>query len=227
MKRLFTMTLLSLVLGSSVQANMVVDQVGGQAMDTFTFNSTGATYEVTIMWVNGGADLLLATACEDGVDDPMPFGAAGASQERFATFKAGVPPGLVCAVVVTAAKNGSKYWLSIRSETDEATSRAGRQPRNDSLRRPRRDCSGAGRPATGGAASEPGALTTIGLDRRRSYRDRWGDLGREGRWRECDDKKPDSCAAVAAGHSASPCEHQEGHDQPEFVSALEVHGGGW
>ena len=135
-KRLFTMTLLSLVLGSSAQANTVVDQVGGQAMDTFTFNSTGATYEVTIMWVNGGADLLLAMACEDGVDDPMPFGAAGASLERIATIKAGVPAGLVCAVVVTAAKNGSKYWLSIRSETSEATSRAGRQPRNNSLRAP-------------------------------------------------------------------------------------------
>ena len=80
MKKILTITLLSLVLSSPATANTVVDQVGGQAMDTFTFNSVGATYEVTIMWLNGGADLLLAMACGDGVDEPIPFAAAGASQ---------------------------------------------------------------------------------------------------------------------------------------------------
>ena len=134
MKKILAITLLSLVLGSPATANTVVNQVGGQAMDAFTFNSSGATYEVTIMWLNGGADLLLTMACGDGADEPIPFAAAGASQQRIATFKAGVPADLVCTVVVAAAKSGSKYWLSIRQETDEGTNGAGRQPRMPSLR---------------------------------------------------------------------------------------------
>ena len=134
MKKILRITLLSLALGSPASANTVVDQVGGQAMDTFAFNSTGATYEVTVMWTNGGADLLLTMACGDGVNDPIPFGAAGASQQRIATFKAGVPADLVCTVVVAAARSGSKYWLSIRQEADQETNGAGRQPRMPSLR---------------------------------------------------------------------------------------------
>ena len=134
MKKMLTMMFLLLVLGSPATANTVVNQVGGQAMDIFTFDSVGATYEVTIMWLNGGADLVLAMACGDGVDEPIPFAAAGASQQKIATFKAGVPADLVCAVVVAAARSGSKYWLSIRCEADEGTNAAGRQPRGPSLR---------------------------------------------------------------------------------------------
>ena len=86
------------------------------------------------MWLNAGADLVLTMACGDGVDEPIPFAAAGASQQRIATFKAGVPADFVCAVVVAAARNGSKYWLSIRCEADEGTNGAGRQPRRPALR---------------------------------------------------------------------------------------------
>ena len=34
------------------------------------------------MWLNGGADLVLvlALACSNGVDEPLPFGAAGAGE---------------------------------------------------------------------------------------------------------------------------------------------------
>ena len=37
MKKILASTLLSLVLGSPATANTVVNQVGGQAMDAFTF----------------------------------------------------------------------------------------------------------------------------------------------------------------------------------------------
>ena len=132
--RIVVITLLLLAPASVATADTVVDQVGGQAIDGFTFVSLGGTYEVTVMWLNGGADLVLALVCSDGVAEPLPFGAAAAGHQRIATLKAGVPPGVVCAIAVVAARNGSKYWLSIRREADEGTTGAGRQPRMPSLR---------------------------------------------------------------------------------------------
>ena len=134
MTKIVVITLLLLASASVAGADTVVDQVGGQAIDSFTFVSLGGTYEVTVMWLNGGADLVLALACTDGVDEPLPFGAAAAGHQRIATFKSGIPPGVVCAIAVVAARNGSKYWLSIRREADERTTGAGRQPRMPSLR---------------------------------------------------------------------------------------------
>ena len=44
MKKILTITVLSLVLGSPATANTVVNKVGGEAMDSFAFTSVGATY---------------------------------------------------------------------------------------------------------------------------------------------------------------------------------------
>ena len=51
MKRIFTITFLSLVLAAPVSAQLIRDQVGGAAIDTFTFESTGGQYKITLTWL--------------------------------------------------------------------------------------------------------------------------------------------------------------------------------
>jgi len=78
------------------------------------------------MWLNGGADLIMALACGNGVSDPIPLGAAAGLLEKLAIINAGTPEGLLCALAITSIRNGLKHCFSVLSQTDGTAKSNGR-----------------------------------------------------------------------------------------------------
>jgi hypothetical protein len=83
---------------------------------------------LTLMWLNGGAELIMALVCGDGISDPITFAAAAGELARFARIDVGIPAGLVCALAITAAIGGSQYFLSFLAEAEAIFNGFGRTP---------------------------------------------------------------------------------------------------
>ena len=120
---------LILSLGKPLLGNTLRGTVNTEKTDVYTWVSGGGQEIATLMWLNGGAHLIMAMACDDGVES-VPFGAAAGLLQKFARIDAGVPVGVTCSLAVTSIDNGSKYWLSFLSETDASASGNGRIKRS-------------------------------------------------------------------------------------------------
>ena len=127
MRRMILLGLLLLFVVSPAAADTKVGQVDTQRILRYSFRPVGGTVDITLSWLNGGADLVMVLVCDD--DDPTVFGMAAGLLTRFARINAGVVPNVECELGVTAARNGSKFWLNILMQTDTSVTGAGRTSR--------------------------------------------------------------------------------------------------
>ena len=126
MRRIVVAGLLVLLMASPSAAQTERGRVNTATTDTYLWESDGGQAIITLMWLNGGAELIMALVCGDGVDDPVTFGAAAGELQKFALINVGIPAGLVCAVAITAVRGGSQYFASFLSETDAIANGFGR-----------------------------------------------------------------------------------------------------
>ena len=95
---------------------------------TFVNSGVGET-KITLSWTKAGSHVLMLLICDP--TDPLVFGAAGAGLDRYAELIAGLPPGAICLVSVTALSGpATPYRIHLNQTISEASSGAGRMPRS-------------------------------------------------------------------------------------------------
>jgi len=127
MRKILVTTVLVLLMASSGAAKTERGSVNTAKTDMYFWLADGGQSIITMMWLNGGADLFMVLVCDNGVDDPITFGVAAGSLKKFARINAGIPAGAVCGLGVSAIRNGSQYFASFLAETDGVANGYGRQ----------------------------------------------------------------------------------------------------